>query len=201
MTVEEAIHSTVIDCMSDSLLEGVPNVLDRRNLARLSLHEERREELLFLCQRQILTPASSLACRLHGSDAQAVIGGDHSMHRCFADPTMLGNLFRLAWLYQCIVDDQPSLSTPGARIAFQSTLHFLNRKGRCCTGHSSHLFVLLPLRLAMFRRTSKMHHEKMNVTQQFVLFSLTKAAPMRLRAAFVREKSVSRDQSLIDVLR
>src|SRR6266576_708871 len=65
------------------------------------------------------------------------------MDRCFRNPAVSGNFFRLAWLYQRIIDDQPALSTPGACICFQSALHFLNRKMCCCTCDSSHLFLLL----------------------------------------------------------
>ncbi len=118
MTVEEAIHGTVIDFASDSLLKCSPDVRCGGNFTCLRLSKKRCEKLLFFFQCQILMPTPSLSSSLNGCHAQTVVAGDHIMDRSLGYTAVPRNLFRLAWFYQRIINDQPPLPTPGTGSVF-----------------------------------------------------------------------------------
>ena len=128
VTIEQAIDGAVIHVMSDVALKGLPDLCRCRDLASLSPGKVWGQELLFFFQRQILIPMASLARRLHGRHTQPVVRRDHGMHRCFGDPAVPGNLLSLPRFHQRIINDQPPLPAPGARIRFQLALYFFNRQ-------------------------------------------------------------------------
>src|SRR6266436_10454724 len=88
-------------------------------------------------------PTTSLPCRLHRHHSQSIVRGDHLMHRRFGNPTVPGDLLRLARLGQRIINDQPPLPVQGARISSHSDLHFFQCQMGCCTCDSCHIFPLL----------------------------------------------------------
>src|SRR5260221_8338461 len=81
----------------------------------------------------------TLARRLDRLDSQPIVAGDDLMHHRFGDSTMLGNLLGFPGLDLGIVDDEPSLSAPGAWVCLEPMLDFFNREMGDCSRHSCHI--------------------------------------------------------------
>ena len=143
VTVEQTIDGAVIHLLPDSGLKGLPDLAHRGDLSRLGTGEEGGEELLFFLQRQILMTTASLPRRLHRRHSEPIVRGDDLMDGRFGDSTVPGNLLRLAWLHQRILNDQPPLPIQGARSGSHSSLHFFCRQMFCGMRDSCHTFPLL----------------------------------------------------------
>src|SRR5258708_16381621 len=81
----------------------------------------------------------TLARRRYRLDSQPIVAGDDLMHHRFGDSTMLGNLLGFPGLDLGIVDDEPSLSAPGAWVCLEPMLDFFNREMGDCSRHSCHI--------------------------------------------------------------
>src|SRR5437660_340902 len=74
-----------------------------------------------------------------------MVTGNHLVHHRHSGAGMFRNVCCLSWLHQCIIDDQPALSTPRTWVQFQSQFEFFCREMRSSSCDPGHGVLLEPV--------------------------------------------------------